>query len=146
MSFAYVTGAAGGAPGNDGVPVLRGLDGVSATGVRFPSHVCFSARASGTSWCEAPEMCIHFGRFPLPRGPDFEGLIVFWVFVASHARPCARVATRGASCCAILWQKRRPMGPSSLNLSPCADVERLKLDGPRGGVENNPVAHFYYKL
>ena len=77
MSFAYVTGAAGGAPGNDGAPVLRGLDGVSATGVRFPSHVCFSARASETSWCEAPEMCTNFGRFPLPRGPDFEGLNVF---------------------------------------------------------------------
>ena len=98
----------GGAPGNDGVPVLRGLDGVSATGVRFPGHVCFSARASETSWCEAPEMCTNFGRFPLPRGPDFEGLNVFGRSLRPMRASCARVATRAASCFAIVGQREAP--------------------------------------
>ena len=42
------------------------------------------------------------------------------------------------------------MGPSSFILLPCAacstDVQRIKLDGPRGGGRKDPVAYFYNNM
>ena len=55
--FTRVTGGAGGAAGNGGVPVLQGLGGGSATGVLFQRLVWFAARVIETSRNEVPEMC-----------------------------------------------------------------------------------------
>ena len=44
VSFTCVPGGAWGAPGNGGVPVLRGLGGGSGTALCFRSLVCFRAQ------------------------------------------------------------------------------------------------------
>ena len=66
-----MTGGTGGAAGNDGVPVLQGLVGGSATGVLFPSLVCSGARVAETSRSEPPEMCVSLWSIFLTLGPEF---------------------------------------------------------------------------
>ena len=66
-----MTGGAGGAAGNGGVPVLQGLGGGSATGAFFQSLVWFLARAAEMSLSEPLEMCACWWVFSLALGPDF---------------------------------------------------------------------------
>ena len=66
-----MTGGAGAAAGNVGVPVLQGLGGGSARGILFQSLVWFLARAAETSRSEPPEMCVCLWSFFLALGPDF---------------------------------------------------------------------------
>ena len=70
-SFTYVTGGAGGAAGNVGVPVLQGLGGGSATGDPFPSLVWFGARVTESSRGEPPELCFCLWPIFLALGPIF---------------------------------------------------------------------------
>ena len=69
-----MTGGAGGAAGDGGVPVLQGLGGGSAAGVLFPGRVCFGARRWGTSRSEQPETCSFSGSVFLVLGPIFQDL------------------------------------------------------------------------
>ena len=66
-----MTGGAGGAAGDGGVPVLQGLGGGSATGVLFPSLVWFGARATESSRSEPPERWVFSGVIFLVLGPVF---------------------------------------------------------------------------
>ena len=68
-----MTGGAGGAAGNDGVPVLQGLGGGSATGILFPSLTCFGARWVDSTRSEPPESCSCSGSVFLVLGPVFRG-------------------------------------------------------------------------
>ena len=81
-----MTGGAGGAAGNGGVPVLQGLGGGSATGVLFPSLICLGARRVESSRSEPPETCSWSGSDFLVLGPVFEGLIFQKKHLMSHAR------------------------------------------------------------
>ena len=67
-----MTGGAGGAAGNGGVPVLQGLGGGSATGVRFPSVTCFVVRLVELTRSEPPETCSFSGSVFLVLGPIFQ--------------------------------------------------------------------------
>ena len=71
VSFTHVTGGAGGAAGNGGVPVLQGLGGGWAKGVLFPGLIWFGARVAESSRIEAPGMCFCSWSFFLALGPVF---------------------------------------------------------------------------
>ena len=64
-----MTGGAGGAAGNGGVPALQGLGGGSATGIHFPSIVWLRACATESNRCEPPGRCRCFGSVFLALGP-----------------------------------------------------------------------------
>ena len=81
VSFTYVTGGAGSAAGNVGVPVLRGLGGGSATGVPFQSLVWFGRRAVETSRSDPLELCYVFVFFP--------GVVVQFFAKSQKLRPKA---------------------------------------------------------
>ena len=59
-----MTGGAGGAAGNGGVPVLQGLGGGSATEVPFPSFVGVGERVAESSRSEPQEFAAVSGVFP----------------------------------------------------------------------------------